>query len=161
MEIINKAKIKWFLLGFISCFFLILALIAYNIFYSSRSFQVDLHTYSISLPTGEILFYTHDSCSESDISSGEHILTLAKKDKTWESLELNSEFSSFEEFILATSDDKYKVWAIDPIEKNWIEWNMENYQITEHINEVPPEFSRYNRYVYIEKIKGYNHAFAL
>ncbi len=151
MELMKRTKIKWFLLGFVSCIFLIVLLIAYNIFYSNRSFQVDLHTYSISLPTDEILFYTHDTCSETEGSSGEHVLTLVKNDKTWVSLELNSDFSSFEKFVLATSDNKYLIWAIDPVEKNWIEWDMENYRITKHINEVPPEFSRHNRYVYIEK----------
>ena len=112
---------------------------------------MDLHTYSISLPTGEILFYTHDFCSETDNSSGEHVLTLMKKDGTWEEVTLNSDFSEFKTFVLATSEDKYSVWAIDPVENNWLEWDMTTYETIEHRNEAIPEFSKHNRYVYIEK----------
>lgn len=147
----KKTRIKWFVIGFLSCLFCIIAFVAYGIFYSNTSFQVDLQTNSISLPNGEILVYTHDSCTEKEKGAGEHVLTLIKNDGTWESHILNSNFSDFPTFILATSINKELVWAIDPVNQNWIEWNMKTNRINEHLNELPPTFDRSRQYVRIDK----------
>ena len=97
------------------------------------------------------MIYTHDSCSETKEYSGEHVLTFIKNDRTWETVTLDSTFSEFSKFILATSESKEIVWAIDPVNNNWIEWNTQTNIISEHRNETIPEYTEYNRYVKIDK----------
>ena len=97
------------------------------------------------------MVYTHDVCTETNESSGAHVLTLLNSNGTWESKVLDSSFSQFKKFILATSENKEIIWAIDPIQNNWIEWNTVSNEISEHNNEIPPEYTKINRYVKIDK----------